>query len=93
MRLSPSSTALIVCGFLVDGRRDRFRPNGQDYDFVNFDDNVYVYENPHVMHGITSANVAWAMTTSHATNWHPLTWLSHMLDCQFYGLCAPAGTT
>jgi Tfp pilus assembly protein PilF len=87
MRLSPSSTASLVCGFLLLAIAIVF---GQTvgYDFVNFDDNAYVYENPQVTQGLTSASVAWAMTTSHATNWHPLTWFSHILDCQFYGLWA-----
>ena len=58
--------------------------------FVNYDDNVYVYENSAVTHGITLAGVRWAFSDTHTGNWHPLTWLSHMLDCQIYGL-APWG--
>jgi tetratricopeptide (TPR) repeat protein len=53
--------------------------------FVNYDDPDYVTANRHVQTGLTSANVAWAFTTGHASNWHPLTWLSHMLDCQWFG--------
>ena len=56
------------------------------HEFVNYDDNDYVYENPHITQGLTLAGIAWAFTTSHAANWHPLTWISHMLDCQLYGL-------
>ena len=56
------------------------------YDFVNFDDTYYVAENWHVQKGLTLAQVGWAITARHASNWHPLTWLSHMLDCQLYGL-------
>jgi len=56
--------------------------------FVNFDDDTYVYENPHVQNGVTGAGLRWALTMVHASNWHPLTWVSHMLDCQFYGLNA-----
>ena len=55
-------------------------------DFVNYDDQDYVTENPHVKAGLTAAGVAWAFTTGHASNWHPLTWISHMIDCQLYGL-------
>jgi tetratricopeptide (TPR) repeat protein len=55
-------------------------------NFVNYDDNLYVTENPHVKAGITHESVVWAFTTSHASNWHPLTWLSHMLDCELFGL-------
>ena len=54
--------------------------------FVNFDDNEYVYENPKITGGLTSSAVAWAFSHFHAGNWHPLTTISHMLDCQLYGL-------
>jgi Flp pilus assembly protein TadD len=63
---------------------------GVKNDFINFDDTQYVTENQHVQAGLTWNNLAWAFTTAHAGNWHPLTWLSHMLDCQLYGL-NPAG--
>ncbi len=56
------------------------------HDFVNFDDNRYITENRHVQTGLTSGNAAWAFTTFYVSNWHPLTWLSHMLDCQLFGL-------
>lgn len=59
------------------------------FAFVNFDDNDYVYNNPAVASGLTWKGIAWAFR-DHANNWHPLTWMSHMLDCQFYGL-HPAG--
>ncbi len=56
------------------------------FDFVNFDDPDYVTANPHVRGGITAENVAWAFTSNDAANWFPLTRLSHMLDCQLFGL-------
>jgi tetratricopeptide (TPR) repeat protein len=56
------------------------------YDFVNYDDPDYVTSNSHVQSGLTKESVVWALTTGHASNWHPVTWLSHMLDCQLYGL-------
>jgi len=56
------------------------------YGFVNFDDGEYVYENPDVACGLRLKGIAWAFTHVHSFNWHPLTWISHMLDCQFYGL-------
>jgi len=59
-------------------------------DFVNYDDPTYVTSNADVRHGLTRAGVAWAFETGAASNWHPLTWLSHMADVQFYGL-NPAG--
>jgi tetratricopeptide (TPR) repeat protein len=54
--------------------------------FINLDDNDYVTQSPHVQAGITWKGVVWAFTTGHSANWHPLTWLSHMLDCQLYGM-------
>jgi protein O-mannosyl-transferase len=56
------------------------------YGFVNYDDQPYVTENARVQAGLTRASVAWAFATFHASNWHPVTWLSHMVDCQLYGL-------
>jgi tetratricopeptide (TPR) repeat protein len=76
---------LAVCGFLLLAVALVFAQTVR-FDFVNFDDDQYVYENPQVQSGLTAEAVTWALTHSHATNWHPLTWLSHMLDCQFYGL-------
>ena len=58
--------------------------------FVWFDDHGYVYENPAVTAGLSRAGLRWAFTTTHMYNWHPLTWLAHMADVEFYGL-NPAG--
>src|SRR5678816_2797718 len=58
----------------------------RDFAFVEVDDPAYVYENPHVRAGLTWVGVAWAFTTGHAANWHPVTWLSHMLDVELFGL-------
>jgi tetratricopeptide (TPR) repeat protein len=55
-------------------------------DFVNYDDGIYVTENPSVRAGLTAEGVGWAFTTFHAGNWHPLTWLSLQLDAQIYGI-------
>jgi tetratricopeptide (TPR) repeat protein len=55
------------------------------FDFITFDDTGYVSENPHVSTGLNLNNIAWAFTTGHCANWHPLTWLSLMLDCQLSG--------
>jgi len=54
--------------------------------FISFDDPDYITENANVRSGLTINNITWAFTTGHANNWHPLTWLSHMLDCQLFGL-------
>src|SRR5687767_13693063 len=58
------------------------------HDFVNYDDDIYVYDNVPVMSGITAQGLKWAFTRSHGHNWHPLTTISHMLDCQIYGVKA-----
>jgi tetratricopeptide (TPR) repeat protein len=56
------------------------------HTFINFDDPIYVTENPQVRAGLTWEDIAWAFTTFHDSNWFPLTWLSHMLDVQLFGL-------
>jgi len=58
------------------------------YDFVNYDDPSYVYQNTRIASGINVANIAWAFTHVHSENWHPLTTITHMLDCQLHGLKA-----
>jgi protein O-mannosyl-transferase len=60
------------------------------HQFVTYDDPQYVYANPDVTAGVSPARIAWAFTHTIAGNWHPLTTISHMLDCQLYGL-NPAG--
>jgi tetratricopeptide (TPR) repeat protein len=58
------------------------------FGFTNFDDGQYVYENPWVNSGLTRRGIEWAFTTLHGevSYWHPLTWISHQLDCQLFGL-------
>ena len=58
------------------------------FDFVQLDDPAYVLENPVVSRGLTLDGLRWAFTTGHAANWHPVTWLSHMVDVQLFGLAA-----
>ncbi|MGP7980422.1 MAG: tetratricopeptide repeat protein [Syntrophobacteraceae bacterium] len=55
-------------------------------DFIHYDDPLYVSENIHIRDGISMQAIRWALTTCYAGNWHPLTWMSHMLDVQLYGL-------
>ncbi len=57
-----------------------------NHDFVGFDDPAYITENQHIKNGLTLKSIAWSFSTMSAGNWHPLTWLSHMLDIQFYGM-------
>jgi protein O-mannosyl-transferase len=56
------------------------------HPFVNFDDYDYVSQNPHVQSGLSTETISWAFTSTEASNWHPLTWLSHALDCEIFGL-------
>jgi len=62
----------------------------RNFDFVGYDDELYVTQNHYVQKGISLEGIKWAFTTFHSANWHPLTWLSHMLDCELYRL-NPAG--
>jgi tetratricopeptide (TPR) repeat protein len=86
-RRTKSPVTLLVCPVLVAVTWAVF---GQTvaHDFVNFDDHVYVYENPLVIRGLSTEGIFDAFTHTHARNWHPLTTVSHMLDCQLYGLNA-----
>jgi tetratricopeptide (TPR) repeat protein len=72
---------LIAMTWLVFGQTVR-------YDFVNYDDDTYVYANPLITRGLTVSGVIYAFSSKHSGNWHPLTTLSHMLDCQVWGLQA-----
>jgi len=56
-----------------------------NYGFIDYDDDIYFFNNPHVLSGLSWANIEWAFTSSEAANWHPLTWLSLMLDAQLFG--------
>jgi tetratricopeptide (TPR) repeat protein len=58
------------------------------HDFINYDDPRYVYENTTITSGLSLSGIVWAFTHIHSMNWHPLTTISHMLDCQLYGLKA-----
>jgi len=57
-----------------------------DFDFIQFDDPAYVTDNKHVREGVTAEGVAWAFSRFHAGNWHPITWLSHMIDVELFGV-------
>jgi tetratricopeptide (TPR) repeat protein len=60
------------------------------FQFINYDDEIYVLNNPFVNQGLSWLGFKWAFAAAHASNWHPLTWLSHMLDCNLFRL-NPAG--
>src|SRR5271165_4379089 len=57
----------------------------RDHSFINWDDNKYVAENAHVTSGLSVANLRWSLSSFEACNWHPLTWISHQLDCELFG--------
>jgi tetratricopeptide (TPR) repeat protein len=78
---------LLVCLFLGIATAAVYWKVGS-HQFLNLDDDAYVYENQPVLAGLNLHSVKWAFSTFHAANWHPLTWLSHMLDVQLFGLQA-----
>lgn len=86
---SPQKQRLIVSLLLVLAIVAFYNPVNRA-PFLNLDDDLYITENPHVRAGLTWHSVAWAFQTTANTNWHPITWLSHELDCQLFGL-NPAG--
>jgi tetratricopeptide (TPR) repeat protein len=79
--------ALPICLFLIITTLAVFW-QVKDHEFISYDDNHYVTENPQVQAGLTIKSLKWAFTSIHSANWHPLTWLSHMLDVQLFGLKA-----
>jgi protein O-mannosyl-transferase len=58
----------------------------RNFDFVNYDDDDFITNNVHVRQGFTAQGLKWALTSGYEGNWVPLTWASHMLDCQFFAL-------
>ena len=73
------SISLVAITWLVFGQT-------LGHEFLNYDDNKYVYENAQISRGLSGHGILWAFTHTYANNWHPLTTISHMLDCQLYGL-------
>jgi tetratricopeptide (TPR) repeat protein len=76
---------ILICAFLA-GATLAVYWQVLSSDFVNFDDTIYVTENEHVKTGFNWDNIKWAFAAGTVAYWHPLTWLSHTLDCQLYGL-------
>lgn len=73
-----------ICVLLVLITFFLYRPVGE-FDFISLDDTEYVTENPYVKNGITEKGIRWAFRFPNFGYWHPLTWVSHMLDCELYG--------
>jgi tetratricopeptide (TPR) repeat protein len=82
---SPRARTFAICLALAAGTLATYWPV-RLHDFVSYDDPGYVTENLQVQRGLTWPSVAWAFRTAHAANWHPVTWLAHMVDCQLFGL-------
>ncbi len=81
LRLAAASLALAAVVVAV------FLP-AAGFDFVDYDDNVYVWNNPIVGRGLSCGGIAWALTSTEHSNWHPLAWLSHMADVEIHGMAA-----
>jgi len=82
---APQQRVGILCLLLVAITLAFYNPIAQNR-FVDFDDLNYIVNNPQVQAGLTWSTVKWSFTTFKEGNWHPLTWLSHALDCQFFHL-------
>jgi len=85
----PQKRNKIVCLLLAAVTLAIYNPVNR-HPFVNYDDDRYVINNPHVRQGLTADTIAWALTSTEQANWHPLTWMSHALDCSLFRL-NPAG--
>ncbi len=79
------SPAILICLAIAILTAVVYWRTGQN-SFINFDDPDYVTANPMTQSGLTLQTVRWAFGSSHSSNWHPVTWLSHALDCQLFGL-------
>ena len=88
-KLTKNQLLLVICLVLAAGTFILYWPITHD-GFTNYDDDAYITENSHVTGGLTWSGVVWAFKTGYAANWHPLTWISHMIDCQLFDL-HPAG--
>jgi tetratricopeptide (TPR) repeat protein len=86
-KLRTNHQVVLICCFLVISTTAVYW-QVLSSDFVNFDDQIYVTENSHVQRGVTAENLVWAFASYDVAYWHPLTWLSHMLDCELFGLKA-----
>ena len=86
---SPEKRSVVLCLLLVAATLALYNPVNR-HPFVNFDDDHYVTNNLHARAGLTWSTITWAFTTTELANWHPLTWISHALDCQVFQL-NPAG--
>ncbi len=87
--LKQNPLRMLICLVLAVATAALYWPL-RHHGFVSLDDASYITDNPHVNEGLSWPGIAWAFRSGYAVNWHPLTWISHMLDCQLYGV-SPAG--
>lgn len=76
---------IVLCGILLAATLLLYVPVAH-YDFIGLDDTAYIAQNAHVHTGLNLANTVWAFTSFFSGNWNPVAWLSHMVDCQLFGL-------
>ena len=88
-RVSGARRRILICLVLAAATLLAYEPVLNN-EFITYDDGSYIPQNPPVISGINPASLTWAFTAFHSGNWHPLTWISHMLDCQLFGI-NPAG--
>ncbi len=86
-RTNNTGLTLIICGLLAAGTLAIFWPVTH-YPFINLDDPEYITQNAQLLTGFSWGNLAWAFQTGYAANWHPLTWISHLVDVQIFSLNA-----
>jgi len=79
-----STTGKIFLGLLLAAATVALYYPVKQHQFVAYDDDIYITDNSHVEYGLNWKVVRWAFTANYADNWHPLTWLSHTLDCQLF---------
>lgn len=85
----PLCSRVVICCLLAIATLAVYWPVAS-HGFIDYDDDGYFFNNPHVLGGLTGANIKWAFTSGEYVNWHPLTWLSLMLDAQLFGSSATA---
>ncbi|HSY66691.1 MAG TPA: tetratricopeptide repeat protein [Terriglobales bacterium] len=86
---SPQKRNLAICLLLAVATLALYSPAIRHPFIFNYDDDVYVLNNAHVKAGLHWQTIRWAVTSTENSNWHPMTWLSHAMDCQLYGLNPP----
>lgn len=85
-RRAPSGLARLFLGLLLAAAAVFVFAPTLKHGFVNYDDDTYVYENAHVLRGFEGGGLSWSLTATDQANWHPLTWMSLMLDSELHGL-------